>query len=678
MKFIRDLGKISLFVAFLYLPLAIYAVLDDIALMDNVQLQQSVQQFKNSATQTQFYINQGRFVEACLAMEAQVNSNSIIATQLISSEASCGINEGLINPFKSMLNPDQITSLQVSDGNIYSYYTQNQNNTQWTIAAKTNPTISVWQRIKQSPILQKAIVTDILLVIYIIFMFIFCGVLILAESIRNQYRRQGKDPAWLRAVNKIFGFIQLHDLKILKDANTALIQQTDDLEKDKELLETSLELSILNEIKNNNQKVPYTFKGTVVKVDINGFSKVIASGHSEVTQSLTQTLEIYGCELLQRYSGLFEKTVGDEIVVVFKGKNPELNAVAFARDLMSEFSKIEYAVGSENRTFTLKASLSTSDIVFNKRPSGYGFSGTALTLTTRLLDVVKMKDRNVLSILSESGAAVQSLVAVPAQTEKFEFKNMNTAEGYQIDQFLSVQQAYNSHPHLLTYFKSDSAVLFLFDRLKFEKDFEKIKLILHCLSAVKIHQTSEKVVQAWNELVESLLQQKSAVPQYEFVLAQVITLATQLIPNHMWDQRCIQTSLSIPRDIQGRVNASIVELLSNKNLVQVVLQNSETFIIPNDTSFRTRGNLLLSQGLYELNEQVFKDIIRMIQSSNELEMGTGLYTASQLIQHYKVHNPAALQTYDQYQKLVKSLNQIRHQKAEKISDRLKEMLNQTL
>ena len=678
MKFIKDLGKISLFVVFLYLPLAIYAVLDDIALMDAVQLQQSVKQFKNSAAQTQFYIHQGRYVEACLAMEAQVNTNSVIATQLISPEASCGINEGLINPFKSMLNPNQITSLQVSDGNTYSYYTQNQNNTQWTIAAKTNPSISVWERIKQSPVLQKAIVTDILLVIYIIFMFIFCGVLILAESIRNQYRRQGKDPAWLRAINKIFGFIQLHDLKILKEANTALIQHTDDLEKDKELLETSLELSILNEIKNNNQKVPYSFKGTVVKVDINGFSKVVASGHSEVTQSLTQTLEIYGCELLQRYSGLFEKTVGDEIVVVFKGKNPELNAVAFARDLMSEFSKIEYAVGPEKRTFTLKASLSTSEIIFNKRPSGYGFSGAALTLTTRLLDVVKMKDRNVLSIISESSTAVQSLVAVPEQAEKFEFKNMNTSEGYQIDQFLSVQQAYNSHPHLLTYFKSDTAVLFLFDRLKFEKDFEKIKLILQCLSEIRIHQTSEKVVQAWNELVESLLQQKSAVPQYEFVLAQVITLATQLIPNQMWDQKCIQTALSVPRDIQGRVNASIVELLSSKNLVQIVLQNSETFIIPNDKSFRTRGNLLLSQGLYELNEQVLKDIIKMLQSSNELEMSTGIYTASQLIQHYKAHNPAALQTYDHYQKLLKSLNQIRTQKAEKISDRLKEMLQQTL
>jgi len=678
MRFLKDLSKISLFVAFLYLPLAIFAVLDDIELMDLIQLQQSVKQFKNSAAQTQFYINQSRYVEACLAMEAQVNSSSVIATQLISPEASCGINEGLINPFKSMLNPNQITSLQVSDGNTYSYYTQNQNNTQWTIAAKTNPSISVWERIKQSPVLQKAIVTDILLVIYIIFMFIFCGVLILAESIRNQYRRQGKDPAWLRVVNKIFGFIQLHDLKILKEANTALIRQTDDLEKDKELLETSLELSILNEIKNNNQKVPYSFKGTVVKVDINGFSKVVASGHSEVTQSLTQTLEIYGCELLQRYSGLFEKTVGDEIVVVFKGQNPELNAVSFARDLMSEFSKIEFDLGGEKRTFTLKASLSTSQIVFNKRPSGYGFSGDALTLTTRLLDVVKIKDRNILSTLQVSAPDIQNLVTIPAVSERFEFKNMNTAEGYQIDSFLNVQQAYQYQPQLLKYFKSDSAVLFLFDRLKFEKDFEKIKLILGCLSEIKIHQTSDKVVQAWNELVEVLLRQKEQIPNYDFVLAQIITLATQLIPNQLWDQKCIQTALSIPRDIQGRVNASIVELLSNKNLVQIVLQNSETFIIPNDTSFRTRGNLLLSQGLYQLNNQVLKDIIKMLNSMNELEKGTGIYTASQLIQYYKVNNPAALETFDDYKKLLRKLKQIQQQSSEKISDRLKEMLQQTL
>lgn len=661
----------------MYLPVAWLSVVQTLKQWDHVEILKASTRFQQTVIAANQYLSSNMMIDACISLDSGIVANNILAYWVSDSENTCQKNELIISKFQNMLKQTGITSLAISNGMVVSYYKTKIGKIDFIAAAETNPSKTLIQRLKESPDLRTALYKDILIAIYIIFAFIFLGVLILAESIRNQFRKSGEDPRWLKIINKIFGFIQLHDLKVLKFANQALIKQTDDLERDKELLETSLEFSILNEIKLQNKKVPYGFQGTVVKVDINGFSKVIAAGHKNATLSLTRALEEYGCELLQRYGGLFEKTVGDEIVVVFKNENSQLNAVAFARDLMEEFSKIEFDFGSEKRKFTLKASLSSSPITFSKRPSGYGFSGDALTFTTRLLDVVKLKDRNILSLLKESSEDVKDLIYFPPVADRFEFKNMNPADGYQIDQFLSFEKAYSSQPQFLKFFKSDTDILQIFEKILSEPDFEKVKNLLFCLSEIQVRRASAELILGWKSFVQTLVEKQGQMANSEFILAQAITLASQLIPNESWDQSCIDLVLSVPRNIQGRVNASVVELLSNKNLVQIVMNQADTFIIPNDHSFRTRGNLLLNQGLYQLSENVFSELLKMLNSPNELEMGTGIYTAAQLIKHYRATNPAALETFDQYKKVIHRLQYLQKNKSEQISSRLKEMIQDT-
>ena len=667
----------------MYLPLAWLNMYQDLKSIDQYFLNEALSKIQKSVISTQQKLFNDGLMQGCIQLDANHIANNITGYWATQNGNACQQNDQRIQRYKDQITPNEYSSFQFDNGQIYTYYRVLNDKADFIVEGRTNTEMTIWQRIRYVPGFRKALIKDLILVVYIIFAFIFLGVLILAESIRNQFRKSGEDPRWLKIINKVFGFMQLHDLKVLKFANQALMKQNDDLERDKELLETSLEFSILNEIKLQNQKVPYAFQGTVVKVDINGFSKVIAAGHKNATLSLTRALEEYGCELLQRYGGLFEKTVGDEIVVVFKNENSQLNAVAFARDLMEEFSKIEFDFGTEKRKFTLKSSLNSSLITFSKRPSGYGFSGDALTFTTRLLDVVKLKDRNVLSLLKESAADVRELIYFPPVADRFEFKNMNPADGYQIDQFMSFEKAYAEHANLLKFYKSDTAILHIFNKILSESDFEKVKDLLACLSQIQVRRVSPELIQGWKNFIQTLVQSYNAekissVPQADFILAQGITLASQLIPNESWDQSCIDLMLSVPRNIQGRVNASVVELLSNKNLVHVVIDQARTFIIPNDQSFRTRGNLLLSQGLFQLSDQVFFGILRMLQSPNELEMATGVYTATQLIKHYKATNPAALETFDQYKKVTQRLQLLRKNKSEQISKRLHEMIDQAV
>lgn len=525
--------------------------------------------------------------------------------------------------------------------------------------------------------MREALMMDLFIVIYIIFTFIFLGVLILAKSIQNQYRKAGEDPFWLRAINTIFGFLQLHDLKILKLATEANLKKNVDLLKDKDLLETSLEYSILNEIRDQKRQIPYTFLGTVCKVDINGFSKMVGKASSNETQNLTRTLEDFGCELLQRYQGLFEKTVGDEIVVVFKTADSAKLAAAFARDLMQEFSMLEFSFGHEKRKFTLKSSISSSDVTFSKRAPGYGFFGDALTYTTRLLEVVNIKDRNILSCLKKQIPEIQELAVIPFEVRTFEFKNMPSAEGYLIDQFISIEQVYQQNKNqMLKYFRSDSSLIYLLNQTGLETNTEKLHLIFDCFSLTHVRICSTELIQAWIAAIKRFETLLKADQGLTLAFTRLLIEGAKLIPKSQWNQACTNTLLGLSRNIEGRINASIVDILIEKELYQIAIQYEQSFLIQGDTSFRTDGNLLISQALHQLSDSVLNQILKMVQSKNTNEMSTGLYCAARVILHYQKLNPAKLETYTAYHKLVKHLENLQNRNYANISERLVALLKQ--
>lgn len=685
MKYLGDLLRISIFVLIMYIPMMFFSIQGNLKLIDTDRAKIVANRLIKARTIVETYLNEGKVLEACQRLDAEFEADTVVAYSLKNQDVECFKKQELLAPYLVHLENKKYEEFKIGSDQGITIYKDESPDITWVIAAQLTLKKGVIERFLESASFRDAIYKDLLIAIYIIFAFIFFGVLVLAGSIQNQYRRQGKDPVWLKIINKAFGWLQLQDLKIIQSANIAMMKKNDDLVKDLDLLSTSLEFSILTEIKTHQKQVPYTFYGTVVKVDINGFSKVIAGGHKNATVVLTTKLEDFGCELLQRYGGLFEKTVGDEIVAVFKNapttKDSDLNALAFARDLMREFSEIEFDFSGEKRKFTLKAGIGDSDLTFSKRTPGYGFSGDALTYTTRLLDVVKIKDRNIVCCLEDQAAVFQNLIYSPAQLENFEFKNMNTAKGYQIDKFLDVQTAYEKHPEKLKYFKSDTDIYFLLDQIQIENNLENLQRIFKCLSEIQVRVCSPDLVKHWTASVVSVQNKKENLKHFEFILAQIIMVGSNLIPQEQWNSECKDTILNVPRHIQGRINASIIELLSEKKLADIVIQESESFILSEDQSFRTRGNLLVNQALYRLDDEVLSNVFKMLQSKNNLELSTGIFVCGQIIAHYEAVNPASLRTFRYYKKIITELQKIQKRQAKKtlqISERVTAILNQTL
>lgn len=677
MKYIKDIIRVSLFVFIIYIPIVWYSIqniLDKKILEENYLVAQLLGRVGGSVS---LLLKENRVSEVCQRLGSEYDVKNINSYRVISADqGEC------FAPQDNLFVPSE-TDYSVHNGSYY--YRIAENGVDWMISVQLPTRIKFWNAIFDYPKLRESFLKDILIAIYIIFAFVLLAVLVFANSIQLRFKRQGLNPFWLRLIKKMFGFLQLQDLRILDLATKEIIQEVDRLEKDIDLLETSLEYSILNEIKQKSKTIPYAFNGTVAKVDINGFSKVIALGDKAGTQKLTQNLEQFGCELLFRYQGLFEKSIGDELVVVFKGKDSEKLAAAYCRDLMREFSEVEFDFNSglEKRKFTLKSAISSSEIVFSKRMSGYGFSGDALTFTTRLMDVVQLKDRNILSILQSQASALEGLIRLPETIRHFEFKNMNSQTGYWIDQFKSIDDCYQNDENELIYFRSNSDIIYLFHKIQTEASIDKVNLILSCLSKISVRESNDKIIHAYIQSI-ILFEQKTVInDRFIISFTYLITEGARLIPPQYWNQACTDCLLSVSRRIDGRVNAAIVEVLIEKNLFETVNEHHDTFLFPNDQSYRTRGNLLINQALQSVDQDILGKIIQMMNSKIVLESHTGIYCACHISQYYQSHNPAELLIYNKHDEIINMLQvilaegQARHNSAQ-ISPRLVDMIQKTL
>jgi len=345
--------------------------------------------------------------------------------------------------------------------------------------------------------------------------------------------------------------------------------------------------------------------------------------------------------------------------------------MAFSRDLMFDFSQIDFPIDNEQRRFTLKSAIYSSEITFSKRSAGYGFLGDALTFTTRLMDAVTIKETNILSITSAQAIDIKDLAEIPNQTENFKFKNMADQSGYQISQFNEIEYILANYPEQIEHFRSDHHIIYLLNQVQ-QKN-AHTDLILNALLKINVRVSTEKVALTWQNLLHFVNDNSILEPsQY----AKLIMLGKNLIPSHAWTHDNSRALLHIPRNIEGRINASLIEVLMEKDLEALGKQDPVSFRIVNDPSGRTQANMIVFQALNKLDNKVFDELILMLRSSQPHLSKSGIYAACQIVSYYKAKNPAALVTYPSYEKMIDLLLQIKGSTKIKLSDRLQERLQQ--
>lgn len=674
MKYLKDIAKIFVFVILVFIPPMWISSQSYIKSMDQLEAQKVSEIRNNIVSTTHQTLLKDDLLEACQRLSAEYLAKNLTSYIIKGKDNSCYQPTDLdqippINGYDKM----QVFSIRNLPPMTFSKHMTGPYT--WSVSVLTPQKTTFISSLKTKSGMW-ALIKDVLLVVYVVFAFVICGVLILSKSIQNRYRRKGGDPWWLKTLNKAFGWLQLDDIKVLNFATQSLIAKNEKLERDVDLLSTSLESSILNEIQNSAGSIPYTFNGTAAKVDINGFSTVVGTGGDNPTYQLTLNLEQYGCELLKRYQGLFEKTIGDEIVVVFKGENHQLRSLAFVRDLMREFSELNFEFGSEKRQFTLKSAISSSDLIFSKRLSGYGFSGDSLTLTTRLMDAVQDKSTNCTSILKAESANLKPLVNFPNQSVLHHFKNMTDQECYLIRDFKPLSEIYAQNPDDLKYYKSDRDLAFFLDHIPAETDEARLENTLLHLLSFQVETINTVIIEKWKNSLEQSLSENSsflAFPKGLKYLSQLIMISINLIPKSLWTSDLTECVLNLPKKLDGRVNSSIIEVLIHFDFNQAAELNWSDFLLNSDPSFRTEANLVSIKAMHELNNSSIDQLIHMIKSPDSKKSKSGIYAACQVIDYYQQKNPAELELHTSYRKLRDLLLTIKNSKIN-LSARLKSQL----
>ena len=673
MRYLKDLGKISLFVIAIYVPAFILLSQSSVDRMNEIRNRDYAARLERTKSNFENLVTTGRYTEACIRMAAEYDGKYIESYRLLTPELEC-YQPKAFTEFPP-IEANSGAHLLNFNGNDHTFVRFKIGDVDWAYSVLTLPNLTYFGWLKKDKLVRESFYELLMLVVYIIFAFVFFSVIVAVDTIKSKFRKNGTVPIWLKFFDKTFGLLQLGDLQILKSASRRLIDLKNTLELERDVLQRSLEHTILTEIRANNHKVPYTFTGTVAKVDINGFSKIVAEGARQASFEMSTVLENIGCELLQRYGGLFEKTVGDEIVVVFRGDDSHLKAVAFVRDLMQAFSELSFSVYGETRRFTLKGSIANSSITFCKRAAGYGFLGDAFTITSRLLEAVTDKDRNILSVLEVDSDKIHPLAKLPKEKVSFKFKNMNAMEGYFVNEFNSFQEV-NSTSRAL-YFLSDNVLMEQIKLVPTIENFAEREAVMNNITNIVIRLTTANFAETiMNTLREVVAKPKTQ--EWNRTLSRLITAAASLIPTEQWLESYSSELLAIPLDREGRVNAAILQVLMVKDPNKLNLINTDSFIIPRDPSHRTRGQILIALSRHSLNEKLIVQIISMINSRNENESATGVFVGCDVINYYWKDDSAGFTILDNSTDLINLLMKRNSDGGRSLSDRLKSYLSQTI
>jgi hypothetical protein len=675
MKYFKDVLKVIVYVIIFYLPVAIYSLYQVSQDVNKEAAREAVTSLQGTNGLVKSLLARNQAVDACQQLKAEQRAGRLVAYQLQNSEFVCSFpdtahampvtqEKGVVEAFQIK----QFPVLVLSDAEAGS---------EWYLALNSPPKLTIFDYLQKESLVQWAFFQEIAMVIYTALAFVVFAVLMMAKVIQSQYKDNDTTPKWVRSFFKLFSGLQLHDLTIVRRATQVTTAFMASQKKDKDLLETSLEESILHEIRENHLSLPYTFEGTVTKVDINGFSKVVASGQSSQAYYLTNSLEEFGCELLKRYDGLYEKTVGDEIVAVFKSKDSQKLGSAFARDLMTEFSQKVFLISDkEERRFTLKSSISSSKITFRKRPSGYGFDGDGLTHSTRLLETITEKTVNVMSCQESEASRIQELCKVPNDTQTFDLKNMAPVKGYWITTWTPVEEIYKNQPALLQFYRSDADIVKILNLIQQEKDLQKITSALSILRRIQVYHCDKEILITWRKTLSHFHEIAQKDKLFGETLSDVIMLGKTLIPTSQWNEECSSAVIHISRNLEDRINASVAEVLAEKGVPSLVIENEKNLLAgAPSSSFRTKGNIILAHAIQRLDDKVFTDLIKMMNSNNKLERHTGVYCTYNVIDHYKKQNPALLELCNHYEKAEQLILKIRESDKD-LSPRLKELTSQ--
>ncbi len=424
------------------------------------------------------------------------------------------------------------------------------------------------------------------------------------------------------------------------------------------------------EIAQRNEKIPYSFFSSMLRFDMNNYTKTFVED-PEATQALILRLSIEADELVHRYGGLHYGFGGDEFIVLFRDADPaDSRALSFAcmRDIFLKVDEV-FSAAQGYRKVTVKASICHSENVLFELPNGLFLRGLNLILSQRYLTTVSAKDVNKLIVNKEDLSVLNPL----GEFSKSQVANLKGLQGdfelCEPTQFVDLKRLIESRDFTrLTYFRSDSDISYLLSCLSGSNMNTELKMtILSHLKNFEVCRAGANLAQDYIECFQFL--DKDPI-ENKVLLSSLLIAGEKLIPKPLWNQEMSQAILNANCKSESRCNSSILRLLAVKApLKEFDFYTERVLAEAPGPDFRSVGNFLIAKAKIGLTDELLQECVQMLKSKNDLEIATGIYATSRIIQTQKQIDPVALSQFNIVGDLISKIQNLQGHRDSMVSSR---------
>lgn len=516
--------------------------------------------------------------------------------------------------------------------------------------------------LKQTMSLLWKYLAGILILCMAAFAFFFRDIMKLVELMRS-----GKYTAGT-ALRKVSRNAKSREAHVLSQGLAAFQSNAAELEKERKLLSQQVLPSFHRELK-SGKTPPYDFECTLVRTDINNFTKIYNEHPVKDFVALINEFFVDVGHIVAKYRGCVHEFVGDEVIYYFKDEETsESAAMALAALREINLKAEEYndrAIQERGYAFTIKSSLAHGSLHFGKFLEGFNISGPPLIETVRVLSCIQERDGNKIAFEERHCARFREMARLEKYAE-VQLKGFNgSVQLWSCEEHRDLGEFFvwdhEARLRTLKYYREDRDVCRILAWLKESRGKTKddnLMTMIEILRETRMSRSGGEPLRQLLRVLESCLLELTGADQGETpsvetrrFLASALRLIENFSPIGPIDPAAEHMLLESLRVEDARVVANGIETLTH--LKREKSEVVKELIFHKDN--RVAANALVHLGMKGLSPLVLRGLRRLIESKNAFATASGFYALGEIALHHRLRDPVYFKTQTELQAMIDSL-----------------------
>ncbi len=474
-----------------------------------------------------------------------------------------------------------------------------------------------------------------LLIVMGVFLFAARDLLRVAKAIRTKGVRGLKD---IRVFSK--------EASALQQGLEGYGEAVDRLQSQNKTLVGQVLPSLRSELQ-SGKAPPYDFNCTMVRTDINNFTKIF---HSYPVDEFLATINEFFTEcshVISRYDGFIHEFVGDEIIFYFKDEqhtNSFTAALACTREMELVAERI-HAHTSEARgyAFRVKSSLAYGKIRFGPLLNGFSLAGGPLIETTRILSAVNEKNENTIHFDSPNVFRLYDGIEF---TESFK-THLKGMEGertvMRYSQHVSVETAKLDS---LRDYRSDLHLAHMLNTIAANPASLESTAAIAVIGTVHVTRCQPDLMNTLLMTIEQLLKSDRTVLSTNRAISKLAEALPRLVPpTHI--EMFVDVIVRLTEDPDLRIVANSIETLQAFRSVGATSRRLDGRLLESKNT-RVVANALVFLGTAEVSNIVIKRLRKLISSTDSNQVAAGIFAWGEIASHHLNEDPVYFRTQSDF------------------------------